>query len=61
MLMNERQQKIELQSAGGAEERLLNLQRCLVCYNKDLLYCVAASKPFTIKQLHPPITVQKKD
>lgn len=59
--MNERQQIAELQSAGGAEERLLNLQRCLVCYNKDLFYCVAASKPFTIKQLHTHSTGQKKD
>lgn len=61
MLMNELQQITDLQSTGEAEERLLNLQRCLPYYITHLFYCVAASKPFTRKQLHAHIRGQKKD
>lgn len=60
-LMSERQPITDPQSAGEAEERLLNLQRCLLYYTADLFYCVAASKPFTRKQLHAHTTGQKKD
>lgn len=51
----------ERKAAEPQSERLLNLQRCLVYYHKDLFYYVTALKPFTRKQLHTHMTGPKND